>query len=395
MSDNHGPFSFPLAVSSSEDDDPAGDEATSACETNPGEAPGDDQPRGSLDHIDHVGEWEVVGHRVGASRDPNPAEARPPPAEDHGELGSVPTEISEGATGASTLTARWAANRRNARRSTGPRTEEGKQVSSRNAMKHGVYAGPHPVLRGVLAEDADEVQGFCDAVVDELGPRNAQEQTLARRIANTELNLARIDRYESVGLGAAGRISRLEEEAGLGDELSACLLATGDLLLARAHLELGTEASEETLGSPTDWVGVAVTLSCHHCVPPGGPSSPFVGDVDEEEAQARFRDYVLGVEVPRCGMDAVLANITRRLEELDLEASMRTAQAEEVAIQCAIRPGGILDRGSTMRARHQRSLERDRETYARLQRRPPARPPHDGEAEPSGSEPNHEDEGDR
>ena len=37
-----------------------------------------------------------------------------------------------------TSAARVEANRRNAQRSTGPRTTEGKQKSSRNALKHGL-----------------------------------------------------------------------------------------------------------------------------------------------------------------------------------------------------------------------------------------------------------------
>ena len=141
-----------------------------------------------------------------------------------------------------------AANRRNAQRSTGSRTEEGKQASSRNAMRHGAYARPHPVPRGILAEDPDEVQGFFDAVVEELAPRDAQEQALARRIANAELNLARIDRYESVGLGGTGRLSRLKDEDDLGVELSACRQANEDLLQARLCVESSAPAPHRLPG---------------------------------------------------------------------------------------------------------------------------------------------------
>ena len=40
------------------------------------------------------------------------------------------------------------ANRRNALKSTGPRTTLGKQRSSRNALKHGFRCDRRPVLRG-------------------------------------------------------------------------------------------------------------------------------------------------------------------------------------------------------------------------------------------------------
>ena len=48
------------------------------------------------------------------------------------------------------------ANRRNARRSTGPSTEQGKQRSRCNAVRHGLTA---ETVIGAL-EDADDYQAF-------------------------------------------------------------------------------------------------------------------------------------------------------------------------------------------------------------------------------------------
>ena len=285
----------------------------------------------------------------------------------------APPRAEDGTMAANSRTsaAQWAANRRNAQRSTGPRTEEGKQASSRNAMKHGAYARPHPVPRGILAEDPDDVQSFFDSVVTELAPRSAQEQALARRIANAELNLARIDRYESIGLAGTGRLKRLEEEEGLGVALSACRQAKEELLQAWEHLELGTEASAETLTHPLAWDQVASTLHYYGCLPRGAAPWPELDeDIADEEVQVRLRDHVLGVLVSPSEMDAAIERIKGLLEYQELDASRLEEQAEEVAVRSAIGPGGILDRGSVMRARYQRSLERDRKSYARLQRRP-------------------------
>jgi hypothetical protein len=66
------------------------------------------------------------------------------------------------------------ANRRNAQRSTGPRTPEGKSRSRFNALQLGLTA-KLPVLPG---EDAQAYQGRLDAWTARLRPRNPIEQSL-------------------------------------------------------------------------------------------------------------------------------------------------------------------------------------------------------------------------
>ena len=53
------------------------------------------------------------------------------------------------------------ANRRNALRSTGPRTDEGKQQSRRNALRHGLAA--ETVIDGL--EDIEDYRAFEAAVI--------------------------------------------------------------------------------------------------------------------------------------------------------------------------------------------------------------------------------------
>src|SRR6185369_5844774 len=60
----------------------------------------------------------------------------------------MPYEISE---------ARLAANRANAQKSTGPRTEEGKAISSRNAVTHGLYTCSF-ILDGEFQEAFDKLK---------------------------------------------------------------------------------------------------------------------------------------------------------------------------------------------------------------------------------------------
>ena len=291
------------------------------------------------------------------------------PGGDVGPLGSG-TDDGGTATENSTSAARREANRRNAQHSTGPRSEKGKRTSSLNAMKHGIYAQANPIPRGSLAEDPEDVQVFADSLVEELGPRDAQELVVARRIASNSLSLARLDRFESVGLGSAGRLSRSQLEQGIGGEEVYPLLIQA-LSQAREHLDLVRKRSEHLLASPA-WDRVAETLQEQEGIPAGRTEWP---DIDEgvaaEEYQARYRDFVLQVLVPRHwkNLDAAVIDLNKRLKHISLQAWEREGQAEEIAVRNAVEPGGILDRTSTVRARIQRAMHRDLEEYARLKRR--------------------------
>lgn len=72
-----------------------------------------------------------------------------------------------------------AANRRNAAKSTGPRTAGGKAASSRNALKHGVLS------KQALSEyeDIQTFQTLLAKLVEELEPVSVIECTLVERIA--------------------------------------------------------------------------------------------------------------------------------------------------------------------------------------------------------------------
>src|SRR5262245_3540892 len=72
------------------------------------------------------------------------------------------------------------ANRRNALRSTGPRTEEGKQRSRQNAVRHGLTA--ETVV--VALEDAEDYQAFEAAVIADYDARTAVERELVLRLAS-------------------------------------------------------------------------------------------------------------------------------------------------------------------------------------------------------------------
>jgi hypothetical protein len=71
------------------------------------------------------------------------------------------------------------ANRRNALKSTGPRTEAGKRISSKNALMHGLCA------TGALTSDeaSQPFEELCASLQRELNPQGPAEQNLFEQIA--------------------------------------------------------------------------------------------------------------------------------------------------------------------------------------------------------------------
>ena len=72
------------------------------------------------------------------------------------------------------------ANRANAQKSTGPRTPEGKEKASQNAITHGLSAR-ETVIRG---DDELEFEIHRETLLDQLIPGSPLEEMLADRIVD-------------------------------------------------------------------------------------------------------------------------------------------------------------------------------------------------------------------
>ena len=90
------------------------------------------------------------------------------------------------------------ANRANALLSTGPRTPEGKERSARNAVRHGLTSA----AAFLPNEDPQAYQDFCRKLIDDLRPKGALEEQLARALADTQWRLNRCRSIEQVILAA-------------------------------------------------------------------------------------------------------------------------------------------------------------------------------------------------
>src|SRR5579871_4701532 len=71
------------------------------------------------------------------------------------------------------------ANRRNARLSTGPATDDGKKRSRQNALRHGLTA--ETVINAL--EDAEDYAAFQMAVIDDYDVQSVVERELILRLA--------------------------------------------------------------------------------------------------------------------------------------------------------------------------------------------------------------------
>ena len=84
------------------------------------------------------------------------------------------------------------ANRQNSKKSTGPKTDEGKAAVSQNAVKHGLFA--QSVIYG---ENEGDYEAFHEKFFAKLDPVGAVELFLAERAANLAWRLKRAERMQN------------------------------------------------------------------------------------------------------------------------------------------------------------------------------------------------------
>ncbi len=102
------------------------------------------------------------------------------------------------------------ANRRNAQRSTGPRTQEGKKTSALNARRHNLTG------QVTAMTEADRIMhdAFSASLVESLAPEGAMETQLAQRIATDSWRLNRLSAIEDnlYALGHSAHSDDIETE---------------------------------------------------------------------------------------------------------------------------------------------------------------------------------------
>src|SRR3990172_8931611 len=76
------------------------------------------------------------------------------------------------------------ANRQNAQKSTGPKTEEGKKTSSQNSITHGINAVDITINSPRLKENQSDYDLLVASLTDELRPKSVFQEHLVYKIAN-------------------------------------------------------------------------------------------------------------------------------------------------------------------------------------------------------------------
>jgi hypothetical protein len=85
------------------------------------------------------------------------------------------------------------ANRANAKKSTGPKTADGKSRSRGNALKHGLTAS----LLIIAGEEAEDFDDFRAALMDHHDPQSPLEREFVERLAGILWRLRRVPAYDA------------------------------------------------------------------------------------------------------------------------------------------------------------------------------------------------------
>ena len=104
-------------------------------------------------------------------------------------------------------------NRKNAQKSTGPRSELGRRRSRRNALRHGlaIAIGSDPSFH-------EDINILAKALMDGRGEQNVGE--FARQAAEAEMDLLRIRKVRASLFNAVCAGSKLEDHSHLNEELA-------------------------------------------------------------------------------------------------------------------------------------------------------------------------------
>ena len=181
------------------------------------------------------------------------------------------------------------ANRRNAQKSTGPRTTAGKVQARLNAITHGILAKEAVVMDGDGVENAADFAQLVTDLHAQLRPQDAVEHVLVDRIAACYWRLRRAQRYE-VGAVREGLDDCRSTSAEPGPNVKEHYAGVRKLEMALAiekHLDQEPAERRQALGAQSPEVALnASTDELDHR--PSDGSDPSVKEPPAQESEDRF-----------------------------------------------------------------------------------------------------------
>jgi hypothetical protein len=185
-----------------------------------------------------------------------------------------------------------AANRANAKRSTGPTTPAGKAKASQNSYRHGFYAKSMFPNERVRAQDEAAYEMLYKAIRDYYSPRGSEEERLVEQLAKENLRRVRVEKIEQQAIAESGvhafmhscfipNILRCETTASheirrLTERLEALQEKRGD-----EEAEFGSEEGEEG-----DAAGTPAVTCPEPPVTPSGEATELPESCDGQEPAA-------------------------------------------------------------------------------------------------------------
>jgi len=100
------------------------------------------------------------------------------------------------------------ANKGNSKKSTGPRTERGKRVSSQNGYKHGFYAQLPFEVMATLREDPAERLRILQGLLNSYKPRNDNQEMVVDDISWLRYRRRQLERAQAARM--ADRVNDLD-----------------------------------------------------------------------------------------------------------------------------------------------------------------------------------------
>ena len=268
-----------------------------------------------------------------------------------------------------------AANRRNAKKSTGPRTPQGRAVSRMNALKHGILSRQVLVRGQAYEEDEAELESLHRRFWEELQPVGPLEEMLVDQIVTAHWRLRRALRAESGEIALSVDTGQRHRERGTDPVLQWMKWTTfGDPVHAMEGSSIGCAII-------VDWLDeLRLTVETEGCLTEGaigklatcfgGKANSLVSQLDafrlDEEAG---RAETHGAEEKKA---AALAFLDRRITDLKwrrqclMEEDLHEQEARQAA---AVLPSGeVLEKILRYETKLERQLYRAMAQLERVQR---------------------------